>query len=101
MDLEKTEDRNNCAGIDQQQFNRSTNHTNPGLSAAVLRSNTQQHQQPQPPSVAQACPPTVEEISATLPFRHNQQVPSQSVQAPKANSSSLNDMFTAVAKMFQ
>jgi ABC-type thiamine transport system substrate-binding protein len=34
--------------------------------------------------------------------RHNQQqVPSQSVQAPDANNSSLNDTFTVVAKVFQ
>jgi hypothetical protein len=34
--------------------------------------------------------------------RHNQQqVPSQSVQAPDANNSSLNDMFIVVAKAFQ
>jgi hypothetical protein len=36
------------------------------------------------------------------PLRHNQQqVPSQSVQAPNANSSALNDMFTIVATIFQ
>jgi hypothetical protein len=35
-------------------------HTAPGLSAAVLRSNTQQQQQPQPPSVTQACSKSVE-----------------------------------------
>jgi hypothetical protein len=32
---------------------------------------------------------------------HNQQVPKQSVEAPNANSSSLNDMFTVVATVFQ
>jgi hypothetical protein len=42
------------------------------------------------------------EMSALPPLRHNQQqVPSQSVQAPNANSSSLNDMFTVVATIFQ
>jgi hypothetical protein len=36
------------------------------------------------------------------PLRHNQQqVPGQSVQAPNANSSSVNDMFTVVATIFQ
>jgi hypothetical protein len=39
------------------------------------------------------CPP---------PLRHNQQqVPSQSVQAPNANSSSLSDLFTVVREIFQ
>jgi hypothetical protein len=38
------------------------------------------------------CPP---------PLRQKQQVSSQSVQAPKANSSSLNDMFTVVATIIQ
>jgi hypothetical protein len=39
---------------------------------------------------------------SAAPLRHNQhQVPSQSVQAPNANSSSLNGIFTAVATMFQ
>jgi hypothetical protein len=41
-----------------------------------------------PLSVAQAC-------------LRNQQVSSQSVQAPNANSSSLNDMFTLFATIFQ
>jgi hypothetical protein len=37
-----------------------------------------------------------------LPLRHNQQqVPSQSVQAPNANSSFLNDMFTVAATIFR
>jgi hypothetical protein len=44
----------------------------------------------------------VGKISAPPPLRHNQQqVPSQCVQAPNANSSSLDDMFTAVSTMFQ
>jgi hypothetical protein len=34
-------------------------------------------------------------------LRHNQQVPSQSAQAPNANGSSLNDKFTAVAAILQ
>jgi hypothetical protein len=41
----------------------SSSHTTPGLQvsfAAVLRSNTQQHQQPQPPQVAQACSHSLE-----------------------------------------
>jgi hypothetical protein len=43
----------------------SSSHTTPGLSiAAVQRSNTQQSQEPQPPSVAQACPATVGGMSA-------------------------------------
>jgi hypothetical protein len=75
----------------------SSSQTTPGLSfAAVLRSNTQQQQQqqqqPEPPSVAQAC---------SSPLRHSQQVPSQSVQAPNANSSSLNNMSTTVVTIFQ
>jgi hypothetical protein len=50
----------------------SSSHTTPGLSfAAALRSNTQQEQQPRPPSVAQACLATGGEM------RHSQQVPSQ------------------------
>jgi hypothetical protein len=36
----------------------SSSHTAPGLSfPAALRWNTQQHQQSQPPRLAQACPP--------------------------------------------
>jgi hypothetical protein len=68
----------------------------------VQRSNTQQQQQPQPPSGAQACPATVEERIA-LPFLEAQPATSAkaSVQAPNANSSSLNDMFTVVATIFQ
>jgi hypothetical protein len=38
---------------------------------------------------------------APSPLRHNQQAPRQSVQAPNANSSSLNDKFTVVATIFQ
>jgi hypothetical protein len=34
-------------------------------------------------------------------LRHNQQVPSQSVQVANANSSSLKNMFKAVAMIFQ
>jgi hypothetical protein len=36
-------------------------------------------------------------------LRHNQQVPSQSVQSPNANNSSLNDMFKVVTtvRVFQ
>jgi hypothetical protein len=41
-------------------------------------------------------------MSALPPLRHNQQqVPSQSVQAPDVNSSSLKDMFEVVAMVFQ
>jgi hypothetical protein len=80
----------------------SSSHTTPGLPfAAVLRSNSQQQQQPQPPSAAQACPvPLSGRNECRPPLRHNQQVPSQSVQVPNANSSSLN-MFTVVAIIFQ
>jgi hypothetical protein len=60
---------------------------------------TQQQQQSHPPSAGlphqsdrNECPP---------PFRYNQQqVPSQSVQAPNANISSLNDMVKQVAMIF-
>jgi hypothetical protein len=38
---------------------------------------------------------------APSPSRHIQQVSSQSVQIPKANGSSLNDMLTVVARIFQ
>jgi hypothetical protein len=48
-----------------------SNHTTLGLSfTAVLRRNTQQQQQPQPPAVAQACPATVAEMIAPPPLRH-------------------------------
>jgi hypothetical protein len=57
----------------------------------VLRSNTQQQQQPQLPSVAQACTPSLEA----------QQTSTKSVQAPNANSLFPNDMFKAVATAFQ
>jgi hypothetical protein len=40
-------------------------------------------------------------MSVPLPLRHNQQVPSQSVQASNANSPSLNGTFTAVATVVQ
>jgi hypothetical protein len=68
----------------------SSSHTIPGLSfVVVLRSNTQQQQQPQPHSAAQACPDTVGEMSA--PSLEAQPTTStKSVQAPNANSSSLN-----------
>jgi hypothetical protein len=81
----------------------SSSHTTPGLQvsfAAVLRSNT-----------------TIAAASATLsftglprhsgrnessgPLRHNQQVPSQTVQASNAKSSSLYDVFTVVATTFE
>jgi hypothetical protein len=46
-----------------------SSHARPGQSfAAVLRSNTQQQQQHQQPSVAQACPATVGEINISLPW---------------------------------
>jgi hypothetical protein len=47
-----------------------SNHTTPSFAAA-LRSNTQHQQQPRPPSVAQACPATVGEMSARLLLKHN------------------------------
>jgi cytoskeletal protein RodZ len=79
-----------------------SSHTNLGLVFMVaLCSNIQQQQQPQLPSVTQACPATMKEKSALPPLRHNQQVPSQSVQAPNANSSSVNDLFTVVGMIFQ
>jgi hypothetical protein len=40
-------------------------------------------------------------MSVPPPLRYNQEVPSQSVQAPNANSSSVNDMFKVVALTFQ
>jgi hypothetical protein len=65
----------------------SSSHTTPGLSfAVVLPSNAQQQQLPELPSVAQAYPTTVGEICGPPPMRHNQQVPSQSVQAPNKNN---------------
>jgi hypothetical protein len=80
----------------------SSSHTTPGLSfSAVLRSNTQQQQQQHQPPVAQACPTTVGEMGVPLRLRHNQQVPSQSVQAPDANSSPLKDMFPVIATILQ
>jgi hypothetical protein len=81
----------------------SSSHTTPGLSfAVVLRSNTQQQRQPHLLSVAQACLATVREMSVPPPLRHNQQqVPSQSVQVPRANSSSLNDMLKVFPTVFQ
>jgi hypothetical protein len=70
-------------------------------SSTILRSDTYQQKQPQPPSVAQDCPVTVEEMSPPTLRDNQSQVPSQSVQAPNANSSSLKDMFTVVATIFQ
>jgi hypothetical protein len=43
----------------------------------------------------------VEEMSAPPPLRRNEQVPSQPVQAPNVNSSSLNYIFTVVAMVLQ
>jgi hypothetical protein len=52
----------------------------------------------------------VGEMSVPPPLRHNQQIPNQSVQAPNANcsyvndmanSSSVNDMFKVVAMTLQ
>jgi hypothetical protein len=78
-----------------------SNHTTPGLSfAAALHNDTQHQQQHHPPTVAQASPTTVGEMGAPPPLRHNQQVPSQSVQAPNVNNSSLN-MFKVVTMVFQ
>jgi hypothetical protein len=69
---------------------------------AALRSNTQHQQQPHVPPVAQAYPATVGEMSVLPPLRHNQQqVPSQSAQAPNVKNVSLNDMFKVVATVFQ
>jgi hypothetical protein len=81
----------------------SSGHTTPRLTfAAALCNNTQQHQQPQPPSAAQPCPATVGETSTPPPLRHNhQQIASQLVQAPNANSSSVNDIFKVVTATFQ
>jgi hypothetical protein len=42
----------------------------------------------------------VGEMGVPLRLRHNQ-VPSQSVQAPDANSSPLKDMFPVIATIFQ
>jgi hypothetical protein len=69
----------------------SSNHSTPRLSfAVVLCSNSSSLNSPQL------------HTPAPLPLGHNQQqVPSQSVQAPNANNSSLNDMFKVVAKIFQ
>jgi hypothetical protein len=81
----------------------SSNHTTPGLSfAAAVRCNTHKQQQSQLSSAAQACPSAVGEMSAPSPLRHSQlKVPIQSVQAPKGNNSSLNDMFKVVVTVFQ
>jgi hypothetical protein len=47
-------------------------------------------------------PATLGEMSAPHPKRHNQQqTPSQSVQAPNKNSSSVSDIFKVVAMIFQ
>jgi hypothetical protein len=47
-------------------------------------------------------PATLGEMSAPPPLRHiQQQLLSQSVQAPNVNSSSLNNMFKVVATVFQ
>jgi hypothetical protein len=43
----------------------------------------------------------VGEMSTPTPLRHNQQVPSQSGQAPYVHNSSLNDMFKVAATVFQ
>jgi hypothetical protein len=68
----------------------------PGLFfMVVLHSDSQQQQQPQLPSVEQACPATMGEM------RHSQQVPSQSVQVPNANSSSVNDIFKVVTTIVE
>jgi hypothetical protein len=79
----------------KEKVGESASHPTPGLSfAAMLRSNTQQQQQPQPPSVAQACAPSLEAQAM--------RTKSMSwVQAPNANSSSLNDKSTVVATAFQ
>jgi hypothetical protein len=93
-----------CQGRDA---NEKVSDSTPRLQRAVL---FQPHhpkiirggatQQPQPPSVAQACPVIVEERIAP-PFFETQPTTRQSVQAPNANSSSLNDMYAAIATIFQ
>jgi hypothetical protein len=80
----------------------SSNHTTPGaIFAVALHCNTHQQQQSHPPMITQACPTVVGEMAAQLPLRHYQQVPSQSIQTPDVNSSSLKDMFDVVAMVFQ
>jgi hypothetical protein len=59
-----------------------------------------QEQQPQPISVAQACPTTVGK-KVPPPLKHNQLVSNQSVLAPNnANSLSVNNMFKVVTTIF-
>jgi hypothetical protein len=53
----------------------------------VLRSKTQQQQQPQLPSVVQDCTPSLEAQATS--------------QTPNVNSSSPNNMFRVVAMVFQ
>jgi hypothetical protein len=72
----------------------SSSHTTPGLSfAGVLRSNSSSLSRPQLHSGRKECPTSLE--------RHEQQVPSQSVEGPIAKSSSLNDTFKSAATIFQ
>jgi hypothetical protein len=77
----------------------SSSHTSPEPFATVLCSNTQQ-QQPQMSSVAQAFPAIMGEMSAPLPWGTTNNY-TKSVQAPNANSSSLNDMFKVLSTIFQ
>jgi hypothetical protein len=90
-----------------QDYNRKgvlfpPHHPRTILHGGATQQHSQQQKQPHPPTTAQACPATVGKMSAPPPSRHNQQqVPSQSVQAPDVNSSSLNDMFKVVTTVFQ
>jgi hypothetical protein len=71
----------------------SSSHTIPGLSfATVLRSNTQQQQQPHLHCVANGYAASLEAQPTTN---------TKTVQTPYVNSSSVNDMFNSVPTIFQ
>jgi hypothetical protein len=78
----------------------SSNLTTPSLSfAAVLRSKTEEQQQPWTHQVAG--PDTVEHGVPAASPQHEQQKAGQSVRAPNINSFSLDKMFKVVVTVVQ
>jgi hypothetical protein len=80
----------------------SSNRTSQSMSfTAALCGKTEEQQQPQTHQVTKACPATMETmVPAALP-QHKQRTTGQSVQAPNANSSSLDKMLKAVVTVVQ
>jgi hypothetical protein len=79
----------------------NSNYTTPGLSAAALRTNTEEQQRPHASQTADAAPVALQQTRAPPVLKNRPQQTVQSVQAPNVNSSSLDNMFKVASVVHQ